>query len=82
MSDLGKIRAGSQRVYRDKVFGRKGEIVVLNPDHSVDGEVRYVFHPDDITEGQEARLEEYLLVRDVANGLVSEVWRKFMEKEN
>lgn len=57
MSDLGKIRAGSPRVYRDCIFGKRGEIVRVAEEESVDGLARYVVHPDDVTEMGAALLE-------------------------
>lgn len=70
MSDLGKIRAGSQRVFRDKVFGVKGQCTVLDPTHSADGLVRFVFHPEDISALMEEVAEEnvHLLAESVAQG--------------
>lgn len=61
-SDLGKIRAGSPRVYRDRVFGTRGEIVRVSEEQSVDGLARYVVHPDDVTEMGAAVLEEWLRI--------------------
>lgn len=57
MSELGKIREGSPRVYRDRVFGRRGECLALPGSHSSDGLARFVFHPEDITDGERALAE-------------------------
>lgn len=59
MSDIGKIRAGSQRVYRDRIFGVRGRCIALGPEQSVDGLTRFVFHPDDIDAVQEEVAEEH-----------------------
>lgn len=58
MSDLGKIRPGSARVYRDRIFGVRGQCITLGADHSVDGMVRFVCHPDDIDESMAEVLTE------------------------
>lgn len=61
-SDLGKIRDGSPRVYRDRVFGKRGEIVRVPEEQSVDGLARYVVHPDDVTEHGLRHLEEWFRI--------------------
>lgn len=60
MSDLGKIRDGSPRVFRDRIYGRRGECRIIPCSHSVDGLVRFVFHPDDVTEAQQTYLEAHI----------------------
>lgn len=78
MSDLGKIRAGSQRVYRDRLFATKGQVYALHPRQSADGLVRFVFHPDDIDAVQEEVAEENVedLVQAI-NTPVPERWTVF-----
>lgn len=73
MSDLGKIREGSPRVYRDRIFGQRGSVTHLNPEQSVDGRRRVVFHADDITEEQRAEYEAALIQREQAEETMTRI---------
>lgn len=73
MSDLGKIRAGSPRVYRDRLVGRRGEIIALAPELSADGLSRMVVHPDDFTEERVAELAAALVAREEAQAKINAV---------
>lgn len=73
MSDLGKIRAGSPRVYRDRVAGQRGAVIALAPVLSVDGLRRMVVHPDDFTEEQVAELSAALEAREAAQAKIDAV---------
>ena len=74
MSDLGKIRAGSPRVYRDRVVGRRGEVIALAPELSVDGLARWIVHPDDLTDVQVAELTAGLEAREAAQAKIDAVF--------
>lgn len=58
MSELGKIRYGSPRTFRDRLFGVRGKCIALEEDQSADGAMRFVFHPDDLDETMQEVIEE------------------------
>jgi hypothetical protein len=79
MSDLGKIKDGSPRAFRDKIFGQRGVVTQLSPSQSVDGKIRYVFHPDDITDTELSFFIRVLEVREGAEADMEMIYKKVAE---